>query len=117
MPDQAGLGIHATLDLAGKTHFGPDVQWVTELDYQIDAFRARSFYQAIRKYWPGLPDGALQPDYAGIRPKLVGPGIAAADFEIEGPHEHSVSGLINLLGIESPGLTSSLAIAEHVGGI
>jgi L-2-hydroxyglutarate oxidase LhgO len=114
MPGEAGLGVHATLDLAGKTRFGPDVEWVQELDYQVDTARAASFYQAIREYWPGLPDGALQPDYSGIRPKLVGPGASAADFEIEGPEAHGLPGLINLLGIESPGLTSSLAIGEYV---
>ena len=114
MPSQASLGVHATLDLAGMTRFGPDVEWVTELDYRVDPARQTSFYAAIREYWPDLPDGALQPDYAGIRPKLVGAGQAPADFLIEGPVEHGIAGLVNLLGIESPGLTSSLAIAEEV---
>lgn len=115
VPDQAGLGIHATLDLAGRVRFGPDVEWVLdETDFAVDPGRAESFYKAIRTYWPSLPDGALAPDYAGIRPKLVGPGEAAADFLIQGPRTHGVSNLINLLGIESPGLTSALAIAEEV---
>jgi L-2-hydroxyglutarate oxidase LhgO len=114
MPGQAGLGVHATLDLAGRVRFGPDVEWVERLEYEVDPERAGAFYGAIRSYWPGLPDGALQPDYAGIRPKLVGPGEAAADFVIEDAGTHGIRGLVNLLGIESPGLTSSLAIGEHV---
>jgi L-2-hydroxyglutarate oxidase LhgO len=114
MPNQAGLGLHATLGLDGVTRFGPDVEWVAAPDYAVDAARAHSFYAAIREYWPGLADGALQPAYAGVRPKLVGPDAKAADFELEGPAQHGVAGLINLLGIESPGLTSSLAIAEDV---
>jgi L-2-hydroxyglutarate oxidase LhgO len=114
MPAQAGLGVHATLDLAGRVRFGPDVEWIDSLDYDVDASRAQSFYDAIRVYWPGLPDGALDPAYAGIRPKLAGPGQPPADFLIETPREHAIAGLINLLGIESPGLTASLAIAELV---
>lgn len=114
MPNEAGLGIHATLDLDGTTRFGPDVEWVSEPDYRVDPQRAESFYTAIREYWPDIPDGSLQPAYAGVRPKLVGPGAGAGDFEIEGPAAHGVAGLINLLGIESPGLTSSLALAERV---
>jgi L-2-hydroxyglutarate oxidase LhgO len=114
MPNSAGLGIHATLDLDGTTRFGPDVEWVEQPNYQVSASRAEVFYAAIREYWPGLPDGSLQPAYAGVRPKLVGPESTAADFEIESPSVHGVPGLINLLGIESPGLTSSMAIAEHV---
>lgn len=117
MPGQAGLGVHATLDLSGRVRFGPDVEWVEHIDYAVDAGRAESFYRAIRRYWPALPEGLLQPDYSGIRPKLVGPGEAAADFRIEDASVHGVRGLINLLGIESPGLTSSLAIAEHVQGL
>jgi L-2-hydroxyglutarate oxidase LhgO len=117
MPNEAGLGVHATLDLDGTTRFGPDVEWVSEPDYRVDPARATSFYAAIREYWPTIPDGALQPAYAGVRPKLVGPGVAAADFEIEGPAAHGVPGLINLLGIESPGLTASLALAEEVGRV
>lgn len=114
MPGDAGLGVHATLDLDGSTRFGPDVQWIDEPDYDVDATRAASFYAAIREYWPGMPDGCLQPGYAGVRPKLVGEGAAAADFVIEGSETHGMAGLVNLLGIESPGLTSSLALAEEV---
>jgi L-2-hydroxyglutarate oxidase LhgO len=114
MPNSAGLGIHATLDLDGTTRFGPDVEWVDRPDYRVDPARAESFYAAIREYWPTIPPDSLQPAYAGVRPKLVGPGAAPADFEIEGPAQHGVAGLICLLGIESPGLTSSLAIAERV---
>jgi len=90
------------------------VEWVAEPDYRVDPARAESFYAAIREYWPDIPHGSLQPAYAGVRPKLVGPGAAAGDFEIEGPAAHGVAGLVNLLGIESPGLTSSLALAERV---
>ena len=115
VPNQAGLGIHATLDLAGQVRFGPDVEWVEdEHDFAVDPDRAGNFHEAIRSYWPALADGALAPDYAGIRPKLVGPGEAAADFLIQGPQTHGVLNLVNLLGIESPGLTSALAIAEQV---
>jgi L-2-hydroxyglutarate oxidase LhgO len=117
MPASAGLGIHATLDLAGKVRFGPDVEWVEELDYEVDASRAASFYEAIRTYWPGLKKGALAPSYAGIRPKIAGRREPAADFRIDTPREHGVGGLINLLGIESPGLTASLAIGEHLAGL
>ncbi len=114
MPNEAGLGVHATLDLDGTTRFGPDVEWIPAVNYDVDAARAAGFYAAIREYWPGLADGALQPGYAGIRPKLVGDGVAAADFVIEDSGTHHLPGLINLLGIESPGLTSSLALAETV---
>jgi L-2-hydroxyglutarate oxidase LhgO len=114
MPNEASLGLHATLDLDGSTRFGPDVEWVDAIDYRVDPARAASFYSSIREYWPGLPDGALQPAYAGVRPKRVGPDMPAADFLIEGPSEHGVAGLFNLIGIESPGLTSSLAIGEEV---
>jgi len=100
--------------LGGQARFGPDVEWTEHIDYQVDPRRADSFYAAIRQYWPALPDGALQPGYAGIRPKLSGPGEPPADFMIQGPSEHGVPGLVNLFGIESPGLTSSLAIAENV---
>jgi L-2-hydroxyglutarate oxidase LhgO len=113
-PVDGGLGTHVTLDLAGRMRFGPDVEWVTEENYNVDPGRAQSFYARIRTYWPGLPDGALVPDYAGIRPKLTGPGEAAADFMIEGPAQHGLPGLVALFGIESPGLTSSLSIAEDV---
>jgi L-2-hydroxyglutarate oxidase LhgO len=114
MPNSAGLGIHATLDLDGTTRFGPDVQWVEQPEYDVDPGRAAVFYTAIREYWPSIPDGSLQPGYAGIRPKLVGPDSSAADFEIESEREHSVPGLVNLMGIESPGLTSALAIGERI---
>ena len=113
-----GLGVHLTLDLAGRGRFGPDVQWIEEEDYTVDPARAALFYQAIRRYWPGLPDGTLAPDYAGIRPKLDGPAAGgakhAADFRIDGREVHGLRGHVGLYGIESPGLTSSLAIAELV---
>ena len=119
MPNDAGLGVHLTLDLGGQMRFGPDVQWVpmTALgaeDYAVDPARAAPFSEAIRRYWPALRDGALQPAYAGIRPKVSGPGEAAGDFIIQGPAVHGVAGLVNLFGIESPGLTASLALAECV---
>ncbi|MCM2310759.1 MAG: NAD(P)/FAD-dependent oxidoreductase [Steroidobacteraceae bacterium] len=117
MPNDAGLGIHATLDLDGSVRFGPDVEWVEAIDYSVDGRRAADFYASIRLYWPALPDDALQPAYAGIRPKIVGPGQKAADFVIAGPAEHGLPGLVNLLGIESPGLTAALAIADHVRGL
>ncbi len=113
-PVDGGLGTHLTLDLAGRMRFGPDVEWVEREDYEVDPERGRSFYASIRRYWPGLPDGALVPDYSGIRPKLTGPGEAAADFVIDGPADHGVSGLVQLFGIESPGLTSAMSIAEDV---
>lgn len=110
--DSPSLGVHLTLDLGGQAKFGPDVQWVDAPDeYTVDPARADAFYAEVRHYWPALPDGALQPGYVGYRPKLTGPGEPAADFRIEGPREHGVAGLVNLLGIESPGLTSCLAIA------
>ncbi|WDD95636.1 NAD(P)/FAD-dependent oxidoreductase [Burkholderia sp. FERM BP-3421] len=115
MPDRAGLGVHLTLDLGGQARFGPDVEWIDTLRYDVDPHRAQAFYAAIRGYWPGLPDGALQPAYAGIRPKIAGPGEPAADFMIQGPAQHGVRGLVNLYGIESPGLTAALAIAQRVG--
>lgn len=114
VPEPGGLGVHLTLDLAGQAKFGPDVEWVEKLDYTVDPARAERFYRAIRRYWPGLPDDSLRPGYAGIRPKLGGPGAPAPDFLIQGPEAHGVQGLINLYGIESPGLTAALAIAEHV---
>jgi L-2-hydroxyglutarate oxidase LhgO len=115
VPEPGGLGVHLTLDLAGQARFGPDVEWVDHIDYEVDPKRAERFYPAIRKYWPTLPDGALMPSYSGMRPKIVPPAIASQDFVIQGPRDHGVDGLINLFGIESPGLTSSLAIADHVG--
>jgi len=117
VPEPGGLGVHLTLDMAGQARFGPDVEWVESIDYAVDPARAERFYPAIRRYWPTLPDGALMPSYSGIRPKIVPPAVATQDFLIQGPHEHGVTGLINLFGIESPGLTSSLAIADHVGGL
>ncbi len=114
VPEPGGLGVHLTLDIAGQARFGPDVEWVDSIDYAVDPARAERFYPAIRKYWPSLPDGALMPSYSGIRPKIVPPAVARQDFLIQGPTEHGVDGLINLFGIESPGLTSSLAIADHV---
>ncbi len=115
VPESAGLGVHLTLDLGGQAKFGPDVQWVdTPEDFQVDASRADAFYAAVRTYWPALPDGALQSGYAGIRPKISGPNAPAADFLIQGPETHGVAGLVNLFGIESPGLTSSMAIADWV---
>ncbi len=117
VPSNAGLGVHLTLDLGGQARFGPDVEWIDEPDYDVDIARAAGFYAAIRRYWPGLADGALQPGYAGIRPKIVGPDEPAADFRIEGPSAHGVPGLVNLLGMESPGLTASLAIADHVAAM
>lgn len=118
-PVEGGLGVHLTLDLNGRMRFGPDVEWLDHndpgrVDYRVDIRRADSFYDAIRRYWPAMPDGALSPDYSGCRPKLSGRGQAAADFRIDGPEVHGLAGLVNLFGIESPGLTSSLAIAERV---
>lgn len=113
MPDNAGLGVHLTVDLGGQAKFGPDTEWVDGENYDIDPRRADSFYAAVRQYWPDLPDGALQPGYTGIRPKIVGPGEPAADFVIAGPATHGVAGMVNLFGIESPGLTASLAIARE----
>jgi L-2-hydroxyglutarate oxidase LhgO len=114
MPSGSWLGVHVTLDLAGRCRFGPDLHWVEELDYGVDESRLPEFYTSVRRYWPGLPDGALQPDYTGIRPKLTPPGAAPADFVIQGPGTHGIPGLVCLYGIESPGLTSSLAIGEEV---
>jgi L-2-hydroxyglutarate oxidase LhgO len=114
MPNEAGLGVHITIDLAGQARFGPDVEWIDRIDYDVDPRRADSFYAAIRDYWPGLRDGQLAPGYSGIRPKLVGPNAPAADFVISGPRDHGVSGLVNLFGIESPGMTAALAIGELV---
>ena len=108
------LGVHLTLDLAGQARFGPSFEWVQSLDYSVPPDMADSFYAEIRRYWPGLADGALQPGYAGIRPKISGPGQAAADFRIDGPASHGVPGLVNLFGLESPGLTAALAVAERV---
>jgi L-2-hydroxyglutarate oxidase LhgO len=114
VPAPGGLGVHLTLDLAGQARFGPDVEWIDAIDYAVDPRRADAFYAEVREYWPRLPDGALLPAYAGIRPKLSGPGEPAADFVIDGPPAHGVSGLVNLFGIESPGLTACLAIGARV---
>jgi L-2-hydroxyglutarate oxidase LhgO len=115
VPEPGGLGVHLTLDMAGQARFGPDVEWIDAIDYAVDPLRAERFYPAIRRYWPTLPDNALLPSYSGIRPKIVPPAVAVQDFMIQGPQDHGVTGLINLFGIESPGLTSSLAIADYVG--
>jgi L-2-hydroxyglutarate oxidase LhgO len=114
VPVPGGLGVHLTIDLAGQARFGPDVEWVPEPDYTVDPRRAESFYAAIRRYWPALPEGALQPGYAGVRPKIVPPAVARQDFVVQGPATHGVAGLINLFGIESPGLTAAIALAELV---
>jgi L-2-hydroxyglutarate oxidase LhgO len=119
IPQDAGLGVHLTLDLAGQARFGPDVEWIAPatpdaIDYRVDTSRAAAFEADIRSYWPGLPEGALQPAYSGVRPKLHGAGQPASDFILQGPADHGIAGLMNLFGIESPGLTASLAIADEV---
>lgn len=114
VPGSASLGLHYTRDLGGQGRFGPDVEWVDAIDYQVDPGRADAFYAAIRRYWPELPDGTLNPGYSGIRPKLQAPGEPAADFVFQGPETHGVDGLVNLFGIEFPGLTASLALADAV---
>jgi len=121
-PVDAWLGVHVTLDLAGQVKFGPDLEWLAaerpeDIDYTVDPARAAPFEAAIRRYWPGLPAGALQPGYSGVRPKIHGPGELAPDFRIDGPAQHGVAGLVNLFGIESPGLTASLAIGEYVAAL
>lgn len=113
VPQHAGLGVHLTLDLGGQAKFGPDTEWILEEDYTLESGRADVFYDAVRSYWPALPDGALAPGYTGIRPKISGPTEPAADFLIAGPAVHGVTGLVNLFGIESPGLTASLALADE----
>jgi L-2-hydroxyglutarate oxidase LhgO len=121
VPEPGGLGVHVTLDLAGQARFGPDVEWIGSFDprtdYAVDPKRSERFYAAIRRYWPALPDGALAPGYSGIRPKISGPKEPAADFVIQGPAQHGVAGLVNLFGIESPGLTASLALADDVAAL
>jgi L-2-hydroxyglutarate oxidase LhgO len=117
VPEHGGLGVHVSIDLAGQVRFGPDVEWVTDIEYSVNPRRADAFYAAIRHYYPELKDGALQPGYCGIRPKLQSPTDPAKDFVIQGPQEHGVPGLANLFGIESPGLTSSLPIADRVADL
>jgi L-2-hydroxyglutarate oxidase LhgO len=120
MHNSAGLGVHFTLDLGGQGRFGPDVDWLADgvgEDYTVDSTRIAGFEREIRRYWPGLRDGALAPAYSGIRPKLVGPGEPAADFRIDGPAQHGVPGLVNLFGIESPGLTASLPVASRAASL
>jgi L-2-hydroxyglutarate oxidase LhgO len=122
MHNQATQGLHLAIDLGGRTRLGPDAEWLREdagppFDYEVDPARAAVFYREVRRYWPGLKDGALAPDYSGVRPKIVGPGEPSGDFLIDGPDGHRVPGLVNLIGIESPGLTSSLAIGEKVADL
>jgi L-2-hydroxyglutarate oxidase LhgO len=118
VPGQSGhLGVHLTLDLGGQARFGPSFRWVDAIDYQVDPADGAGFDAQVRRYWPGLPAGALQPGYAGVRPKISSPGEPAADFRVDGPAAHGVAGLVNLFGIESPGLTAALAIAEEVAAV
>lgn len=117
VPPTGGLGIHLTLDLGGQARFGPDVEWIDEIDYGVEAARGDAFYDAVRCYWPGLPDGALSPAYAGIRPRTYGPGELAADFLIQGPDETGHPAYVALYGIDSPGLTASLAIGDYVAAM
>jgi L-2-hydroxyglutarate oxidase LhgO len=122
MHNQTTQGLHLAIDLGGRTRLGPDAEWLPEgaqppFDYEVDPARAAHFYREVRRYWPGLKDGALSPDYSGVRPKIVGKGEPSADFLIDGPESHGVPGLVNLIGIESPGLTSSLAIGEKVADL
>ena len=114
VPVPGGLGVHVTLDLAGRMRFGPDVEWIESENYDVASERAQSVYASSRKYWPALPDNSLAPDYAGIRPKLSGPGEPAVDFMVEGPAQHGLAGLVSLFGIESPGLTCALPLAAQV---
>lgn len=117
VPVPGGLGTHLTIDLGGQARFGPDVEWIDSIDYEVDPARGDSFYASIRRWWPGLRDGQLAPGYAGIRPKTVPPGAPAQDFVVQGPRQHGVAGLFHLFGIESPGLTASLALAAHVAEV
>jgi L-2-hydroxyglutarate oxidase LhgO len=117
VPVPGGLGVHLTIDLGGQARFGPDVEWIEGLDYSVDPRRADGFYEAVRRYWPELKDGALQPGYAGIRPKIVPPGAPGQDFVVQGRAAHGIAGLVNLFGIESPGLTAAIALAGYVAEI
>jgi L-2-hydroxyglutarate oxidase LhgO len=117
VPEEAGLGVHVTIDLGGQVRFGPDVEWLDALEYDVDPARAEVFYDAVRQYYPGLKDGAIQPGYAGIRPKISPKGTQASDFVIQGPAAHGVPGLVNLFAIESPGLTACLALADEVQNV
>ncbi len=117
LPEPGGLGTHLTLDLGGQARFGPDVEWIDGVDYTVDAGRAERFYRSIRRWWPALADGALAPTYSGVRPKIVPQGAADGDFVLQGPAVHGVPGLVNLYGIESPGLSASLAIATEVASL
>ncbi len=117
VPEKDGLGVHLTLDLAGQARFGPDVEWIDAPNFDVNPARLQAFYGEIRKYWPGLPDGALRPDYAGVRPKIYAPDEPAADFRIDGPQAHGVGNLVCLFGIESPGLTAAMAIGESVAAM
>jgi len=117
VPEDGGLGVHVTLDLAGQAKFGPDVTWIDKIDYSFDESRKPAFVDAIRNYYPGLDPDRLQPGYTGIRPKIAGRGAGFGDFRVDGPDDHGVPGVINLFGIESPGLTSALSIGEHVVGL
>ena len=112
--EAGGLGVHVTLDLGGRAKFGPDVQWIEAVDYAFDDTRRSRFVETIRRYYPALDESRLQPAHTGIRPKISGPGEPAADFRIDGPDVHGIPGLVNLMGIESPGLTASLSIADRV---
>ena len=122
IPEPGGLGVHLTLDMGGQAKFGPDVEWLDieteeQIDYTVNPKRGEGFYEAVRRYWPGLQDNSLQPDYSGVRAKIVPPNSPAGDFSFNGPHDHGLQGLYNLYGFESPGLTSSLAIAKHLEGL
>ncbi len=117
VPVPGGLGTHLTIDLGGQARFGPDVEWIDSIEYEVDPSRGDSFYAAIRRWWPELRDGQLAPGYSGIRPKTVPPGAPAQDFVVQGPRQHGVAGLFHLFGIESPGLTASLALAAHVAEV
>ena len=107
-------GVHITIDLAGQARFGPDVEHIKTMNYEVDPSRSDGFYEAVRRYWPGLPDDSLQPAYSGIRPRITAPGEPLCDFVVQGPSDHGVNELVNLFGIESPGLTSSMAIGDYI---